>query len=154
MTDPMHINTELMTAVEDIFDSDPVEMKILQERVEEAKNYILSFNWCTVVKKLWFAGGFSSVTVFFVEIESVNYDKNLWIIVGDLPPAHLVVDEIPDLKEALLSYVYHMRKWVAAVKKGRSVKNCIPVNVAPDLKNAETLELRLNFIERVYVPSL
>lgn len=154
MTNSVHIDTKLMMAVEDISDVDPIEVRILKKRAVDAEDHLLSFNWCTSVKKLWFAGGFSSVAVFFAQIESVNYDENLWVIVGDLPPAHLVIDDIPDFKEALLSYVYHMRKWVSAVKKGRSTRNCIPVNVIPDIKNAEMLEVRLDFIERNYAPSI
>ena len=143
-----------MVLVENISDEDPQEQELLLKRVQAARDYLRSFNWCRRIDKLWFAGGFSQAAVFFAEIDSAQYDSELWVIVGDLPPAHLVVEDIPDFKEALLSYAYHMRKWVKAVKAQRTTKKCIPVNVEPTLEHAMLLESRLDFIEREYVPSL
>ncbi len=136
------------------FDDDPREAALIAKRAEEAKSYLSSFKWCKSVKKLWFAGGFAQIAVFYVEIDSDDYDDKLWVIVGDLPPAHLVLDENPDVNEALLSYVYWMREWVATVKAGKSTKDCIPVNVKPTMEHAQMLESRLDFIEHEYVPSL
>jgi hypothetical protein len=154
MTDGSHIEKTHMILVEILSDGDQQEQELLLIRSNAARDHLLSFNWCRKIEKLWFAGGFSHVAVFFAEIDSVQYDRQLWIVVGDLPPAHLVVDEIPDFKEALLTYAYHMRKWVAAVKAQRSTKRCMPVNVEPTLEHAKLLESRLDFIEKEYVPSL
>jgi hypothetical protein len=136
------------------FDDDPEEAALLAKRAEEAKSYLLSFKWCKSIEKLWFAGGFAQVAVFYVEIDSDSYDNKLWVIDGDLPPAHLVLDEIPNVREALLSYVYWMREWVSTVKVGQSTKDCIPVNVEPTMEHAQMLESRLDFIEHEYIPSL
>lgn len=76
------------------------------------------------------------------------YDDKLWVVAGDLPTAHLVTDEIPDFKEALLSYVYHMREWTKAVKSGKSTDDCFPVRALPSLENANLLDSRLDFIEK------
>lgn len=143
-----------MVAADAISDADPTENDLLHERAKEARDYLLSFRWCRDIKEQWFAGGFSQIAVFFFEIDSVNYDSCLWVVVGDLPPAHLVIDDIPDVSEALLSYVFHMRRWVEAAKKGFSTKKCIPVNVKPTPEYAVKLESRLDFIENKYVPSL
>jgi hypothetical protein len=146
--------SSMIAATNVVLDVDAVENALLHKRAKEASEYLLSFRWCRGIKEQWFAGGFSQIAVFFFEIDSVNYDSCLWVIVGDLPPAHLVIDDIPDFTEALLSYVFHMRQWVEAAKNGRSTKNCIPVNVKPTPEYAAMLESRLNFIESIYVPSL
>ena len=154
MTASNRIERAHMILAETISDPDLQERELLLARSQAAKDYLLSFNWCRRIEKLWFAGGFSHVAVFFAEIDSLQYDSELLVIVGDLPPAHLVVDEVPDFKEALLTYAYHMRKWVTAVKAQRSTKKCIPVNVEPTRGHALLLESRLDFIEKEYVPSL
>lgn len=145
-----------MVLPEDIHEDDAQERKLLRERADEARAFVARFKWCRSIRKLWFAGGFSHVAVFLCEIENTASpaDDQLWLVVGDVPPAYLVVDDNPSVKAALLSYVYEMRRWVDAVKKRRSVRECIPVNVAPELDNAVQLESRLDFIEKEYVPSL
>ena len=154
MTIGSTIKKTQMIRAEAISDEDVQEQELLVKRSQEVMDYLLSFNWCCRIEKLWFAGGFSHIAVFFAEIDSVKYDSELWVIVGDLPPAHLVIDEVADFKEALLTYAYHMRKWVAAVKAQQSTKKCIPVNLEPTEELALMLESRLNFIENEYVPSL
>lgn len=83
-----------------------------------------------------------------MKIDAIDCDDELWVVVGDLPAAHLVIDEIPDVKEAFLCCVYHMREWVSAVRDRRSASDCFPLDVAPTLKNAKLLSDRLDFIEK------
>lgn len=127
---------------------DEIEEAEIRRLCREVEDYLYRYAWCKRVNDIWFAGGFSKVAVFFVEIDAIGYDDELWVVVGDLPAAHLVIDEIPDVKEALLSYVYHMREWVSAVRDGRSTSDCFPIDVAPTLKNAKLLNDRLDFIEK------
>lgn len=150
------IDTVSMVPSEDVHHEDAKERRLLRERAEEARSFMATFRWCRSIRKLWFAGGFSHVAVFLCELENSAEpaDDQLWIVVGDLPPAYLVVDDSPDVKTALLSYVYEMRLWVDAAKKARSVADCVPVNVAATPENASMLESRLDFIENDYVPSL
>jgi hypothetical protein len=150
------IETASMVLPEDIGEEDPEERRLLRERAKEAHSFMAAFAWCRSIRKLCFAGGFSHVAVFLCEVENSAdpADDQLWVVVGDLPPAYLVIDDSPDLKGALLSYVYEMRLWVDAAKKGKSVRGCIPVNVPATLENARLLASRLDFIEKEYVPSL
>jgi hypothetical protein len=141
---------------EDICEDDPAERKLLRQRAYEARTFMTRFRWCRSIRKLWFAGGFSHVSVFLCELDNnANAaDGQLWVVVGDLPPAYLVVDDSPNVKAALLSYVYEMRQWVDAAKKGSAVHEFFPVNVDATPENARLLEARLDFIEKEYVPSL
>jgi hypothetical protein len=145
-----------MVPSEDLDDEDAEERRLLRERAQEARSFMAKFRWCRSIRKLWFAGGFSHVAVFLCELENGAHpsDDQLWIIVGDLPPAYLVVGDCSNLKEALLSYVWEMRLWVNAAMKGRSVADCIPVKVPATPESARMLESRLDFIEKEYVPSL
>ena len=71
----------------------------------------------------------------------------LWVVVGDLPPAYLVTDDVPDALCALRDYIGLMRRWVAAVKAGEPVVDLIPVNAPATLANAEALRIRLDSLE-------
>jgi hypothetical protein len=150
------IDTTSMIPAEDVGGEDAEERRLLRERAQEARGFMAKFRWCRSIRRLWFAGGFSHVAVFFCELENsaAPSDNQLWVVVGDLPPAYLVVDGSPDVKAALLSYIHEMRLWVDAAKNGLSVADCIPVNVAATPENAGALESRLEFIEKEYVPSL
>lgn len=127
---------------------DKVEEKAIRALCREVHSYLSSYAWCRSVREIKFAGGFSKVAVFFVRLDAIGYDSELWVIAGDLPTAHLVLDEIPDAKEALLSYVYHMRAWVEAVLENGDVENCFPVQAEPTVENARLLSARLDFIEK------
>jgi hypothetical protein len=55
---------------------------------EEARQYLLSFAWCKIIKAGWFGWGVGGVCALFLfEIlpSKVNVDRWIWIVVGDLP---------------------------------------------------------------------
>jgi len=149
------ITTASMLPADELSAEDAEEARLLRDRAREARSFMGQFRWCRSIRGLWFAGGFSHVAVFLCELENSASpsDDQLWIVVGDLPPAYLVRDGSPDVKAALLSYVSEMRLWVDAAMRGGSVEACIPVNVAATPGNARLLQSRLDFIERECVPS-
>jgi hypothetical protein len=54
--------------------------------------------------------------------------------------------------EALDGYIWEMRKWVALAKEGRTSDDVIPVNVPATPTWAESLENRLDALERKIIP--
>ena len=122
----------------------------VKELADEAAQFILSHKWCGDIKKgyLSFAiSGFIGIFLFEIIPNQPEVDETLWVITGDLPPAYLVTDDATNWQEALGGYVYEMRLWVEAVRKGESLDEVIPVNVAPTLEHAKMVESRLQFIE-------
>jgi len=94
----------------------------------------------------WAAAGVLGVFQFTIEPVRPDVDDRLWVIVGDLPPAYLVLDNAPSWKEALEGYTEEMQRWVDAVRAGHNLDGIIPVNVAPIPEHADSLDLRLRFI--------
>ena len=92
--------------------------------------------------------------MFLVEIEptEAGVDSVVWVVVGDIPPAYLVIDDAPSPASALERYVEEMRMWVDAVIAGKSVTQCIPVDGAATVENAKDLSVRLAFLEREILP--
>jgi hypothetical protein len=72
------------------------------------------------------------------------------VIVGDLPPAYITVERVPNPASALDSYLGEMAAWVEAVRAGQPVDELIPVETTgggellePTAEHAEMLDTRL-----------
>lgn len=130
------------------------DTSLLQEMAREAKAYLLSFSWCKAIRKEWFGwgvGGIAAVFLFDFDPAAPDVDEMLWVVVGDLPPAYLVIDESPAPLDAIKTYIDLMQEWVDAVRAGKSIEDCIPVNNTPNRESADALETRLNFLRREFL---
>lgn len=122
------------------------EVKALAAR---AASFLTSQTWCTRIlggRLGWATAGVLGVFQFDVESSRAGVDTSLWVIVGDLPPAYLVLDEAPTWHEALEGYVEEMQGWVDAIRAGTSLDDVIPVDVPGTRANADLLATRLAFI--------
>ena len=104
------------------------------------------------IKATYFGLSVSNILgIFLFEIvhSKKGGDDKVWVIVGDLPPAYITVeDDSPNPATALDSYIGAMERWIAAAKIGGNVEGLIPVNVPPTPENAKMLESRLQFLDR------
>lgn len=143
-----------LTPIEQISGDSKKDTLLLKEMAVEAHEFLLSFKWCKNIRCSWFGWGVGGVcAVFFFEIDpsSKKVGRWLWVIVGDLPPAYLVVDASPTPLAALANYVDLMQEWVDAVKNKRPVNNCIPVNAPATREYADLLQRRLAFIRNEFL---
>jgi len=125
------------------------DTRLLKSMATEAKQYLLSFEWCREIKESWFGWGVGGVcAIFLFEIVPANrgVDSWFWVIVGDLPSAYLVLDGSPTPMKALDTYVELMQEWVDAVHEGKSTDDLIPVEAAATPENADLLQRRLVFL--------
>jgi hypothetical protein len=151
----MTIDTSKMVSAESLAGEDEEETEALNALARRARNYIGSFEWCERIDEILCGIGVPGVIgVFLVRIvpRAPGVDNQLWVIVGDVPPAYLVTDDAPDAGRALELYVGLMQQWVNAVKAGRDVTELIPVDAAPSTKTAEMLQSRLTFLSHRIVP--
>lgn len=126
----------------------------LQELAREAHQFLSSHTWCAAIESQHLAWGIAGViAVFFFRISpgAAGVDKELWVVVGDIPPAYIVTPKRDGWQGALRGYVYEMRRWVRAARARRSVEKLIPVNVRPTLEYANMLGSRLAFITREFL---
>jgi len=140
--------------IEQMFGGDEEDIRLLRVMASEAQDYIQSFEWCKSVREAYFGDGFGGIVAVFafrIEPARSEVDEWLWVVVGDLPPAYLVIDVCKTPSEALEGYIDEMQKWVELAKQGRSSKKVIPVNVSPTPENAELLEGRLKVLREVFV---
>lgn len=125
------------------------ETGLLREMRDEAVRYVTSFGWCRLIVDSYFGLGVGGVVaVFLFRIEpGEDVDEWVWVIVGDVPPAYITVEDAPNPATALDAYIGAMQEWVDAARAGGSVADLIPVNVPPTVENAERLGRRLRFID-------
>lgn len=141
--------------IEEIRGEDAEETEELRALALKAEQFITSFSWCDDVERCY--GGIvvpSVIGTFLFEIRTTisDVDRVLWVIVGDVPPAYLVVDEAANPAMALKKYIELMSEWVAAAEEGRTVEELIPVNVPPTKEYAARLKTRLAFLRDRVLP--
>jgi len=118
------------------------EAVLLDAMRREAQHYLSGFHWCEKIQSSYFGFGIGGVfAVFMFEIENAAQPDHdlLWIIVGDFPPAYLIVKGGPENPDQALSvYVELMTEWVNAIRQGLPVRELIPVDVPqrPNMPNS------------------
>ena len=91
----MIVDMSSMILCSDYKDMDKKEEMEIRRLCSEVSLYLMGYSWCKKIDKVWFAGGFSKVAVFYVELLALGYENKLWVVNGDLPMAHLVTDDDP-----------------------------------------------------------
>ena len=132
------------------------DSQLLKTMAKEARRYLLAHRWCPPVNRLFLAHGIGGVAaVFYVEFARPidGGDKELWVIVGDLPSAYLVTDEINTPYAALQSYCALMDDWIRAVRDSKPLDEVFPVEVTPTLESAEKLASRIRFLRENVIPN-
>jgi hypothetical protein len=140
----------------DLIEGDSVADKdLLREMAKEARKFICEHDWCERVDQQYLAygvGGVVAAFLFQITARAGDVDPCLWVIVGDIPPAYLVVDGNPTAADALDGYCSEMMAWVEAVEAGECIDDLIPVNTTPTIENAQRLKGRLQFLRSEIVP--
>jgi hypothetical protein len=127
------------------------ETLLLIKMADEAIEYIKKFAWSPPLSDVYLAYGVGGIIgLFLMEFQQKiqGTDERLWVVVGDMPSAYLVVEEDDSPTEALERYCMLMDDWVAAVKKSGSLKDVYPVDAEPTLENAEMLQERINILRK------
>jgi hypothetical protein len=135
----------------------PEETARLRNDLEYAKAFLLNHRWCIGLGECYFGVGLGSViAAFLIEISPRpdGVDQWLWVIVGDIPPAYLVLDEAKDPISAVKLYIDLMEEWVELARAGEASDKVIPVNRAPTPEYAEELQRRLDAIRCHILPWL
>lgn len=148
---PSKIDISKLVPTKNLRGDDEEDTVLLNEMLREAKAFVSNFRWSRSIVESFVSevaiGGVVAVFLLRIEPASPEVDAQLWVIVGDLPPAYLVTDQAPNGEAALRLYIGEMRRWVDAVKNHLELENVIPVEARPTAENADALEKRLDYIE-------
>ena len=143
------MDTQAFQRFPDIRGDDVEDTALLRAMAEEASDYVTSQKWCPVLTNQYLAFGFGGVVaVFLFEFAKKiqGTDDKLWVVVGDLPSAYLVVEAEDNPIDALARYCGMMEEWSNAVLTSRDLSSVFPVSAEPTLENANLLLQRLTFL--------
>lgn len=151
------VDVSYLTPSSNIQGDTPKDTRLLNGMLRKAKDYIGSFSWASEPKTVYFGGGIGGVlAVFLFEFSEpiAGSDTWLWVIVGDVPSAYLVVDVTPTPTLAIEEYCKLMEEWARAVEDGGSLDDVFPVAAAPTDEHAKMLRSRIRHIRKEVVPWL
>jgi hypothetical protein len=152
------VNRRSLEPASDATGESDEETKLLRQMSEEARDFILNFKWCPPIDEIYLGYGIGGVVgIFLVTFRMPiddDYDDELWVIVGDLPSAYLVVDDAPHSREALRGYCKLMQGWIDAVLSNQALDKAFPVDVQPTAKNAHDLQRRMDFLKKEVIPQI
>src|SRR5215469_7130812 len=125
------------------------DTKLLREMATEAQEYISEFAWCPPIASVSLGFGIGGVVAIFLVLlkEKIEQtDERLWVVVGDLPSAYLVVEPQDSAHEALQRYCLLMDDWANEVLAPGTIGKVFPVEAQRTSANAGLLRSRLKFI--------
>lgn len=142
---------------------DAEDTALLRETVGLAHRYLLGWDWCGEIRECYLGdvslGGIVAVLLFRIEPASEGVDDWLWVVVGDVPPAYLVLDVSPNPAAALDGYIVEMERWITAVRGGEPVDELMPVRtrdghelLRPSRELADEIDTRLRYLRDEILP--
>lgn len=136
----------------------PEERRLVLQMLSEAEEYLRKHRWCPSIKNRYIGfavGGVVGVFLFQIDPPVRNRDSFLWVVVGDLPSAYLVVDRAVTPRAALEVYCEMMSAWVSAARRGLGQEvDVFPIGVDSTISNADLLASRVDFIRSEIIPSM
>lgn len=134
---------------------DQEDVPLLVEMHEKAKKYLTSHSWCPKITESYLGYGVGGVVALFLFRLSppINgVDEWLWVVVGDLPSAYMVIDDAENPAKALEAYCTLMEEWANSALRGEDLSERYPVEVPPTAENARLLFTRVQFLRDKVIP--
>jgi hypothetical protein len=138
-----------LTALRDMTGDSRDDALLLDEMAVNARAYITPFSWCPPIAEEYLGDGVGGIVAIFLFVFSrkiKSSDTQLWVVVGDVPSAYLVVESGDSPIDALNTYCGLMDDWIANVRANGDGSEVFPVTAARTKSNADSLETRLKFI--------
>jgi len=152
----MDIDTSDFLEEAEIKGEDAEDTAQLRQLAAEARAYMEEFEWCPPIESVHMALGASGVVgVFLFQFAEVIEDDDdaLWVVVGDLPSAYVIVEPDDDGIAALERYCEMMEDWAFNVLKDNSIEESFPVDAEATHENAEMLRQRIVFLRSEIIES-
>jgi hypothetical protein len=114
---------------------------LLHQMSVEAKKYLEGFEWCGSAAPAYWGGGVGGVFgifLFEIEAKASDVDRWLWVIIGDIPPLYVVLDECRSPQQATEMYLKLMGEWVELARHGQTSPDLPPTGVERHLSGQRT----------------
>ena len=156
MAAPERIDVAKFQLYPDLIGEDAEDTRLLPHMAEDALRYVRAFKWAPPVDALYLAFGCGGVlAVFLVRFSRpIEQEPNteLWVVVGDAPPAYFVTEDLFRPADVLTTYCNFMEQWADHVLDGRDLSECYPIAAAPTAEHANMLKSRVELIRGELIP--
>ena len=96
---PTPVDLIHLTPCNELRGEDEEDHELLQEMLQRAYAYLSAFSWCRAIRECYAGdiaiGKVVLVLLFRIDPAREGVDEWLWVVVGDVPPAHLVTATRP-----------------------------------------------------------
>lgn len=143
------INWDTVVPSEQLKGDSPEDTVLLNQLLDEARAFLSAFRWCAAIKKSYFGfgvGGIFGVFLFEITPNANGVDDFVWVVVGDLPPLYIAIDEAPNPACALDIYLNAMFDWCETAINEGDLSKCPPVDVEPSPEIVSALMGRIEFL--------
>lgn len=136
------------------------EASWLRDLADKALAYMSSFSFAPPITDMLMAFGVGEVIgLFLVRFahaipgaeEGENEDREVWVVVGDLPSMFFAT-EPRNPADALRLYCVIANDWAERVLAGGDLSEAFPIEAAPTRGNAEVLKSRIGAIQKLFIP--
>jgi hypothetical protein len=151
------LNTDKMLDIRELASAEVEYVDELAGLSDRALRFVESNAWCTSVVRGMFDRGWGNILAVFYFVIQPAYDyvpRDIWVVVGDLPSAHIDIQDNPNGACAIDGYVREMQRWIDQVMKDRSPGELIPVDVLPTREYAQELQRRIDIVTETILTDL
>ncbi len=145
-----------LVPIEEMRGDDEEDMALLTKLKQLATNYVLSFPWCVSILDIYFGdgvGGIVAVFLFHIVPARPRVDEWLWVVVGDLPSAYFVTDDLKSPYEVLEAYIEHRERWIRHAAVGEPAPHDVMSTGVPSSPYwASELSGRMKFLREQVLP--
>ena len=149
---------QLVARPDDDFEEETVRLAAL---ARDARVFVQSHEWAPPIEDLLLAFGIGGVIgLYLVRFKhgvlsgEGNGDREIWVVVGDLPSIYFEVEGSETPAAALETYCRIAQAWADAVLARGDLSDEFPIPIAPTEAHSHMLSSRLQTIRETFVPRL
>jgi len=133
------------------------ETLFFKEMAEMAARYVRSYGWCLELKEGYFGdgiGGIIAIFLFQVTVKGFDGDQWVWVFMGELPSAYLILGGHTSPQAALKKYVSGLEEWADAAERGRPLNDLIPVELSPRTDVISKVRSTITSLREIVLPNI
>jgi hypothetical protein len=153
---PREVKAEFLVEIAKMKGETDEDTLRLRKDLQTAESFLTDHKkWCNGIVERYFGdgvGGIVTAFLFKIVVKHEGVDDWLWVVTGDTPPVHMVVDDIPTPLDAMFVYCDLMESWADAAFSTGNVDNEFPLCAPPTSANANSLKGRIADIRKDVLP--
>jgi hypothetical protein len=136
---------------------DEEDTALLKQMGEQATRYVRSYPWCLDLGAGYFGDGIGWIVgIFLFQVAMKGFDGHqwIWVFMGDVPSAYLLLDSYRSPHAALEKYIEGLETWVKEAEHGRTSPDLIPINVPPTPEYVAMARSRVASLREHILPNI